>query len=145
MDACFAFTVCFQWGSGSPIQGLQLELDTSPSCLYGWLIAPIFVSRNETYCVTGSVKLLVYEASSADMKKLYVTIDLVVGERLRYSCPNLDDFNKTDRLINWTKVRDRILCTDCWSARRVQWKLSCLKLMLLCALYDTWPQNLRVS
>lgn len=104
--------VCFQWGSGSPIQGLQLELDTSPSCLYGWLIAPISVSRNETYCVTGSVKLLVYEASSADMKKLYFTIDLVVGERLKYSCPNLDDFNKTDRLINWTKVRDQTLCTE---------------------------------
>lgn len=46
------------------------------------------------------------------MKKLYFTIDLVVGERLKYSCPNLDDFNKTDRLINWTKVRDQTLCTE---------------------------------
>lgn len=69
-----------------------------------------FVSRNETYCVTGSIKLLVYEASSVDMEKLSYPILATVGENLTFRCPSIDDFNRTDRLIKWYKVRGIILC-----------------------------------
>ncbi|XP_040003513.1 interleukin-1 receptor type 2 [Xiphias gladius] len=59
--------------------------------------------RNETYCVTGSITLHVYESSSVDLKKLSYPIPATVGQRLRLPCPSLDDFNSTDRLIEWYK------------------------------------------
>ncbi|XP_022596470.1 interleukin-1 receptor type 2-like [Seriola dumerili] len=59
--------------------------------------------RNETYCVTGSIRLYVYESSSSDIKKLYHPISVIVGEKLMYRCPSLSNFNKTDRLIEWYK------------------------------------------
>ncbi|XP_031729859.1 interleukin-1 receptor type 2-like [Anarrhichthys ocellatus] len=59
--------------------------------------------RNETYCVTGSIGLHVYESGSADVEKLSYPIPVSVGEYLRLSCPSLSDFNSTDRLIEWHK------------------------------------------
>ncbi|XP_059199273.1 interleukin-1 receptor type 2 [Centropristis striata] len=59
--------------------------------------------RNETYCVTGSIKLQVYESNSVDMQKLSHPATAIVGEYLRLSCPSLDDFNVTGRMIQWHK------------------------------------------
>ncbi|XP_041806939.1 interleukin-1 receptor type 2 [Chelmon rostratus] len=59
--------------------------------------------RNETYCVTGSIKLHVYESSSVDMEKLSHPIPVEVGEKLTFKCPFLSDFNKTGRSIEWYK------------------------------------------
>uniref|UniRef100_UPI0037E8EFE3 interleukin-1 receptor type 2 n=1 Tax=Semicossyphus pulcher TaxID=241346 RepID=UPI0037E8EFE3 len=59
--------------------------------------------RNETYCVTGSITLKVYQSSSVDMEKLCYSISHTVGENVKFSCPDLSDFNKTDRLIEWRK------------------------------------------
>ncbi|XP_054471610.1 interleukin-1 receptor type 2 [Anoplopoma fimbria] len=59
--------------------------------------------RNETYCVTGSIYLHVYESSSVDVEQLSYPIYVIVGEYLRKSCPSLGDFNHTDRLIEWHK------------------------------------------
>lgn len=66
-----------------------------------------FVSRNETYCVTGSIKLHVYEPTSVDMKKLTYEVTAAVGEKLALKCPSLRNFNKTDSVIEWYKVRER--------------------------------------
>ncbi|XP_070770952.1 interleukin-1 receptor type 2 [Enoplosus armatus] len=59
--------------------------------------------RNDTYCVTGSIMLYVYESSSVDMEKLSYPISATVGENLPLTCPSLSDFNETDRLIEWFK------------------------------------------
>ncbi|XP_018552015.2 interleukin-1 receptor type 2 isoform X2 [Lates calcarifer] len=59
--------------------------------------------RNGTHCVTGSITLYVYKSTSLDMEKLSYNIPLVVGETLNFKCPSLDNFNKTDRLIEWHK------------------------------------------
>ncbi|XP_031174961.1 interleukin-1 receptor type 2 isoform X2 [Sander lucioperca] len=59
--------------------------------------------RNETYCVTGSITLQVYESSSVDMEKLIHPYQAIVGERLKLRCPSLNDFNDTDRLVEWHK------------------------------------------
>ncbi|XP_040913812.1 interleukin-1 receptor type 2 isoform X2 [Toxotes jaculatrix] len=59
--------------------------------------------RNETYCITGSITLHVYESSSVDMEKLPYPMSAKVGEKLTLRCPSLDGFNKTDRLIEWYK------------------------------------------
>nr|XP_046260763.1 interleukin-1 receptor type 2 isoform X3 [Scatophagus argus] len=58
---------------------------------------------NETYCVTGSIKLHVYKSSSVDMKKLSHPVSAMVGENLAIKCPSISDFNKTGRLIEWVK------------------------------------------
>ncbi|XP_078118582.1 interleukin-1 receptor type 2-like [Sander vitreus] len=59
--------------------------------------------RNETYCVTGSITLQVYESSSVDMEKLIHPYQVIVGESLRLPCPSLNDFNDTDSLVEWHK------------------------------------------
>ncbi|XP_070831911.1 interleukin-1 receptor type 2 [Chaetodon trifascialis] len=59
--------------------------------------------RNETYCVTGSIKLHVYESNSVDMEKLSYPISAMVGEKLTFRCPSISDFNKTDGPIEWYK------------------------------------------
>ncbi|KAM8749445.1 interleukin-1 receptor type 2-like isoform 1-T1 [Acanthopagrus schlegelii] len=59
--------------------------------------------RNETYCVTGSIKLQVYEATSVDMKKLSYPIRAMVGEQnVPLRCP-IEDFKKPDSVIRWYK------------------------------------------
>ncbi|XP_056895898.1 interleukin-1 receptor type 2 isoform X1 [Takifugu flavidus] len=59
--------------------------------------------RNETYCVTGSIRLHVYEPRAADMEKLSFPITATVGEELTLKCPSIGDFNSTCRLIEWYK------------------------------------------
>ncbi|XP_061580335.1 interleukin-1 receptor type 2 [Cololabis saira] len=59
--------------------------------------------RNDTYCVTGSIKLHVYESSSADMAKLYYPWTVMVGEERKLTCPSLESFNSTSGLIQWYK------------------------------------------
>ncbi|XP_063355623.1 interleukin-1 receptor type 2 [Pelmatolapia mariae] len=59
--------------------------------------------RNETYCVTGSIKLHVYEPTSVDMKKLTYKVTAPVGKELTLKCPSLRNFNKTDSVIEWYK------------------------------------------
>ncbi|XP_008297628.1 interleukin-1 receptor type 2-like [Stegastes partitus] len=59
--------------------------------------------RNETYCVTGSITLQVYESTSVDMKKLSYPLLATVGEKQRFECPSLSYFNSTDSLIEWYK------------------------------------------
>lgn len=66
-----------------------------------------FVSRNETYCVTGTIKLQVYEPGSVDMDKLSYPFPVILGQSRTIFCPWLDDFNKTDTLIRWDKVRGK--------------------------------------
>ncbi|XP_030283319.1 interleukin-1 receptor type 2 [Sparus aurata] len=59
--------------------------------------------RNETYCVTGSIKVQVYEATSVDMKKLSYPIRAMVGElNVPLRCP-IEDFKKPDSVIKWYK------------------------------------------
>uniref|UniRef100_A0A665VQA2 Interleukin-1 receptor type 2-like n=1 Tax=Echeneis naucrates TaxID=173247 RepID=A0A665VQA2_ECHNA len=65
--------------------------------------------RNESYCITGSIRLHVYESSSTDIQKMYYLINLTSGQKLRYKCPSLDYFNKTGSLIEWYKVRGNTL------------------------------------
>ncbi|KAM6934570.1 interleukin-1 receptor type 2-like [Xenentodon cancila] len=59
--------------------------------------------RNDTYCVTGSIKLHIYESSSVDMEKLSYPWTVTVGEEMKFTCPSLDSFNKTGRMIEWYK------------------------------------------
>ncbi|XP_042350523.1 interleukin-1 receptor type 2 [Plectropomus leopardus] len=60
--------------------------------------------RNETYCVTGSIRLQVYESGSVDMKNITYRVRALVGENLSFSCPSLNGFNRTDRLTaQWHK------------------------------------------
>ncbi|KAM4561918.1 interleukin-1 receptor type 2-like [Fundulus diaphanus] len=59
--------------------------------------------RNETYCVTGSITLHVYESSSVDIEKLSYPWPAFVGEKVEFICPSLDCFNNTDRPIEWYK------------------------------------------
>lgn len=85
--------------------------EEQPSCYLWFNICVLnFASRNETYCVTGSIKLHVYESSSVDMEKLSHPIPVEVGEKLTFKCPFLSDFNKTGRPIEWYKVRGEMLC-----------------------------------
>ncbi|XP_073329883.1 interleukin-1 receptor type 2 [Pagrus major] len=59
--------------------------------------------RNETYCVTGSIKLQVYEGTSVEMKKLSYPIPAMVGElNVPLRCP-IEDFKKPDSVIKWYK------------------------------------------
>lgn len=62
------------------------------------------MDRNQTYCVTGSIRLHVYEPRAADMEKLSFPITATVGETLKLTCPSISDFNSTRRLIEWYKV-----------------------------------------
>lgn len=64
------------------------------------------LARNETYCISGRISLRVLESSAADVPRLSYRISAAVGERLAFSCPSLGDFNQTDRLIEWYKVRE---------------------------------------
>lgn len=66
------------------------------------------MDRNETYCVTGSIRLHVYEPRAADMEKLSFPITATVGEELTLKCPSIGDFNSTCRLIEWYKVRGTV-------------------------------------
>uniref|UniRef100_A0A3P8RS41 Ig-like domain-containing protein n=1 Tax=Amphiprion percula TaxID=161767 RepID=A0A3P8RS41_AMPPE len=59
--------------------------------------------RNETYCISGSITLQVYESTSVDMKKLSYPVSVTVGEELKFTCPSLNYFNNTDGLIEWHK------------------------------------------
>ncbi|KAM3607780.1 uncharacterized protein V6R79_013885 [Siganus canaliculatus] len=61
--------------------------------------------RNDTYCVSGSIRLQVYESSSVDMEKLSYPISVMVGEERKLRCPSISDFSKTDRqtVIEWHK------------------------------------------
>lgn len=65
------------------------------------------IIRNDTYCVTGSIMLYVYESDSADINKLSYPWMATEGERVEFNCPSLGCFNKTDRLIEWYKVSDK--------------------------------------
>ena len=79
----------------------------APSSCCLWFNIPVctFVSRNDTYCVTGRINLKVYEATSVDIQKLSYPWSATVGERIPFTCPSLDSFNKTGRMIEWYKVR----------------------------------------
>ncbi|XP_030614567.1 interleukin-1 receptor type 2-like [Archocentrus centrarchus] len=59
--------------------------------------------RNETYCITGSITLHVYEPTSVDMKTLPYSATATVGKKFKLGCPSLRNFNKTDSLIEWYK------------------------------------------
>ncbi|XP_069009757.1 interleukin-1 receptor type 2 [Embiotoca jacksoni] len=59
--------------------------------------------RNESYCVTGSIDLYVYESASVDVEKLFYPVSATVGEKVNFSCPSLSYFNKTNSLIKWQK------------------------------------------
>ncbi|XP_075993938.1 interleukin-1 receptor type 2-like isoform X2 [Genypterus blacodes] len=58
--------------------------------------------RNETYCITGSIMLVVYKSASVDMEKLSYPIPVTLGEELRFDCPALDHFNHTEQ-VEWYK------------------------------------------
>ncbi|XP_071371253.1 interleukin-1 receptor type 2 [Centroberyx affinis] len=58
--------------------------------------------RNETYCITSSIMLQVYESSSVDMEKLSYPYHTSVGEKLPLRCPSLGEFNQTEQ-IEWYK------------------------------------------
>uniref|UniRef100_A0A3B3DRD9 Interleukin-1 receptor type 2-like n=1 Tax=Oryzias melastigma TaxID=30732 RepID=A0A3B3DRD9_ORYME len=59
--------------------------------------------RNETYCVTGSIALHVFDSDSVDMAKLSYPWTATVGEELTIFCPALGSFNKSNTLIEWFK------------------------------------------
>nr|XP_020479646.1 interleukin-1 receptor type 2 isoform X2 [Monopterus albus] len=59
--------------------------------------------RNESYCITGSITLRVYESNYVDMEKLSYPISATVGEDLTIPCPSLGYFNRTDGLTEWYK------------------------------------------
>lgn len=77
------------------------------------MCALTFILRNETYCVTGSIKLQVYEATSVDMKKLSYPIRAMVGEQNVPLRCSIEDFKKPDSVIRWYKVRETSSCTGC--------------------------------
>lgn len=56
--------------------------------------------------MTGSIRLQVYEADSVDMDKLSYPYTALMGHSKTIMCPSLDDFNKTNKLISWAKVRE---------------------------------------
>lgn len=58
--------------------------------------------RNETYCITGSITLVVYKSSSVDVEKLSYPIPVTLGEELRIDCPALGHFNHTEQ-VEWYK------------------------------------------
>ncbi|XP_068458201.1 interleukin-1 receptor type 2 [Clinocottus analis] len=59
--------------------------------------------RNGSSCVSGSIRLRVFESRSARLQLLAYQIPLLVGERLRLRCPSLSGFNDTERLTQWTR------------------------------------------
>ncbi|XP_047456156.1 interleukin-1 receptor type 2 [Mugil cephalus] len=59
--------------------------------------------RNETYCMRGRITLHVYELTPGNVDKLSYPVSAMVGEELRFSCPSLDNFNVSERLIKWYK------------------------------------------
>lgn len=67
----------------------------------------LFATRNETYCVTGSIRLQVYQADSVDIDKLSYHFSAFLGHSKNIMCPSLDDFNKTEGLISWEKVGEQ--------------------------------------
>lgn len=64
-------------------------------------------SRNATYCVTGTITLQVYTSASVDTKNLSYPISASLGGNLKFSCPDLSEFNHTDGQIEWYKVRGK--------------------------------------
>lgn len=56
--------------------------------------------------MTGSIRLQVYQANSVDIDKLSYHFDALLGHSKNITCPSLDDFNKTEGLISWDKVRE---------------------------------------
>lgn len=76
-----------------------------------WLLSNFYLIylfiRNDTYCVTGSIMLYVYEPDSADMNKLSYPWMATEGETVEFNCPSLGCFNTTDGLIEWYKVNDK--------------------------------------
>lgn len=88
-----------------------------------WNYALTSVSRNETYCITGSIALHVYESSSVDMEKLSYQISAVVGEKLTLRCPSVNHFNKTEKQIEWYKVRKTLPTLTFESTLIVQWSV----------------------
>lgn len=73
-----------------------------------------FTTRNETYCVTGSIRLQVYQADSVDIYKLSYHFSAFLGHSKNIVCPSLDDFNKTEGLISWDKVREQRCLVAGW-------------------------------
>uniref|UniRef100_A0A3P9LB30 Interleukin 1 receptor type 2 n=1 Tax=Oryzias latipes TaxID=8090 RepID=A0A3P9LB30_ORYLA len=59
--------------------------------------------RNETYCVSGSITLSVFDSGSVDMAKLSYPWTATEGEELTIFCPALGSFNKSNTLIEWFK------------------------------------------
>uniref|UniRef100_A0A1A8CFQ8 Interleukin 18 receptor 1 n=2 Tax=Nothobranchius kadleci TaxID=1051664 RepID=A0A1A8CFQ8_NOTKA len=59
--------------------------------------------RNDTYCVTGSITLHVFESDSVSIEKLSYPWPATEGENVEFTCPSLSRFNKTDWLIEWYK------------------------------------------
>ncbi|XP_041858201.1 interleukin-1 receptor type 2 [Melanotaenia boesemani] len=59
--------------------------------------------RNDSYCVTGNITLLVYESTSVDMTQLSHPLDAMMGEELKVFCPSLSRFNYTYTQIDWYK------------------------------------------
>ncbi|KAG7240349.1 hypothetical protein INR49_026920 [Caranx melampygus] len=59
--------------------------------------------RNETFCLTGSIRLYVYKSKSANINNTYFPVRVFVGEDLKYKCPHLSYFNRTGREIEWYK------------------------------------------
>lgn len=59
--------------------------------------------RNESFCISGNIRLRVFESSSVDVGKLSYPVSALVGEELKLRCPSLSHFNRTDRRIEWFK------------------------------------------
>ncbi|XP_034042303.1 interleukin-1 receptor type 2 [Thalassophryne amazonica] len=59
--------------------------------------------RNETYCVSGSITLHVFESTSVNMDKLLYPITAAAGEKLTFKCPSVGYFNITEQHVEWFK------------------------------------------
>lgn len=59
--------------------------------------------RNETYCVTGNITLIVYESTSFNLTRLFYPLEALVGTELSVHCPTQSCFNYTDRQTEWYK------------------------------------------
>ncbi|KAM9850615.1 interleukin-1 receptor type 2-like [Aulostomus maculatus] len=56
--------------------------------------------RNETYCITGRIRLYVYNSTSVDMKNLLSEVNATVGENVPLMCPP-SDFSHVQTRIKW--------------------------------------------
>lgn len=56
--------------------------------------------------MTGTIRLQVYRVDSVDLYKLSYPFSAYLGHSKNIMCPSLDDFNKTEGLIRWDKVRE---------------------------------------